>query len=867
MSTPSNNERAFTLRKLPDGGVALALNLASTGFVVKVSPAEVKTITGQVIEMLKRAKGAATLSGAHVPVIKQNVHRAVVRLLGQRMARVAPSSLMGAAKASMSAKANLSISAQKLATAKKRAALIKARAAQRTAVQRRGVAQQSTHNQAARLSAANQVAAKTAKANQAGKMAAQHDAAVKAKSLLNKKIVTMTRAQRLVVARRAVLLAAQAGRKSVTSADKKAAQKFAVNAFGKMGLPVQKGNHAFYQGKTLKQVADAAAVAVNKLASSGAPATPPKPKQKPSASADKAKLALVCAAIALLTQRRSKMLAYEARKQDKPTTEEVKQGQAFAHQLFLKHHIPTTSAAHKFWSLPIRLVASKIDSVVKSALKLGAPVKVNRPSPVDRNTVAAYKKMVSTIAGRRAKFLARQRSGSNNVTKSDMKAGLAFSRSFVHKNGVPSPDGAHVFWQQSPPIVASKFAAVIKMAEVQGAPPPPPKDAPQSQTQVAKPVSTTVVDSKVDAVRQGLALIADRRAKFLAFHRQATFPSSVDIRDGKDFAKKLFTENQVPVRMPGKEDTIIGWAMAPRFSGMGHYVLPDQSLYDAGWKPVPGGLPPFPPSHPLMPNDMWPSLNGDPLPTREYQGMAWAHNPATQSWYFKPVQSLAPSVDPITAFWAQPLAAIQKRVAELVLQAQGQGAPLNPTGTEAPVNLYPPRDAEGHKMPAPGDVGPGQVPGQEPDGEMSPDEIPGEMPPGQMPGQEYPGDVPGEYPPDEIPGQMYEPPQPQPEIPGQMPPDFSAMDIAPGQMPQGQYPGQMYTDAVPGQIDTPKGQPPYEVGPGVVPGQEELYLDVPQDDSYESPQGEPQDEPYPGQVPEGFEPGEYEGIDEEQSDY
>lgn len=911
----SNANRAFAVRKLPDGGVALALNLSKTGFVVKVSPQEVQQITKEIISLHKRIHGQGqrktTSSGApRQAEIKGHIRRAVLGLLGRRMARVAPMGLMGAArrigkkgkkkparrgtkKPTLSAKASVkvNVNAQALLNARKKAAA-KMAAARRLANKKRQAA-------AALLKKAAAAKAAAVKAARAG--------GAKAKAEIAKKANVIRKALQIVSQRRALYLAAQSGQSRPSKSQIAEGQGFARQKFQKLGLPISSGDHPFYRGKSVKLVADLTAKGVNYLVSQGAPAKPPRLRQgKPSSAKtstsqtapSRQKLALVTAGIQLISQRRAKMIAYEARKNTKPTTEELKQGQAFAHQLALKYGIPTTNAPSKFWQMPIEGIKKRIHLIVTLALKLGAPAKAPVRMQLDRSKSRAYNKALSTITTRRAKFLAQQRKGGSSVSKTDIKSGLAFGRSFMSKNGVPSPDAPHVFWQQPLEVIATKLAAVVKLAEVQGAPPPAPKETapatpPPPSTPapgatatpattpapptVAQPVATQVIDSKVNAVRQGLSLIADRRAKFMAYHRNATFPSSADIRDGKDFAKKLFIDNQVPVRLPGKSDTIIGWAMAPRYrAGMGQDALPDQTMIDTGWRPAPG-LPPFPPNHPLIPNDRWPSYGGNPIPTREYQGFLWAHEPSRQLWYIKQITGpVEPTVDPITAFWAQPVEAIQRRVEELVLVARDRGAPLDPTGTTPPVDLYPPRDgAAPGEMPPPGEMGPDAgIPGQE-----YGDGIPGEMPPGEMPGQEYPGQIPGAYPGPEpqgyIPGEQYAPPQPQPYIPGEMPPDYSAMNIPPGEMPYGQMPGAMYPGDVPGAVDPPYGEPPYNVPAGVVPGQEEPYSDLynsipPQyaDGAQydEHAEGMPQGEDIPGELPEGFDQGENEGIEQEFSD-
>jgi len=699
--TAIKTQKHFSIRRLPDGGIALIGKFAHGEFAVKLTGKEVETIKRHVIALHKKLHGQNGMSGA-APILRHKIKSAVIGCLRRRFNKhAARQGFMGAATNRPVARPPAKRPVMKKPPAKPPVKPVVRPAVVRPAVVRPAV-----------------------------------DAD------LRNKIQVVSKGLALTSQNRSRFLSGP--RRAPTPQELAQGRAYASKGFIRLGLPGNLKPHPFYQGKPVPMVADLVAKAVNQLkqapkgAQPGArPATASAPKTKGTQplKPKPAQMKPVLAGIKVLTIRRAAMLAYEARKQTKPTPDELKRGQAFAHQLYLRDGIPTTDAPSTFWRHPVPFINRKVQALVESATKLGAPKKVPL-APVDGSKLQVLRKGISTIATRRAKFLAQQRlspadvtQGRNApVTQPDMRAGTQFAKAFFTKNGVPSPDGNHVFWTQPIEQIATRVAAVVKMAEVQGAPPAKPK-----AKMPAKPVKTNVAPSKVEAVTQGLKLVSDRRAKFLAHHRQAAVPSEIDIRDGKDFAKKFFTENNIPVRLPGKNESIIGWAARER-----HHM-------------------------------------GE-------------------------VSAAPPEVDPVTTFWARPLEVIQRQVAELVVKARENGAPLEPTGK--PVSLDP-DPGQGGGGGAPGDVPQGEVPGEMPPG----GEVPGEVPPGgEIPGEEPPGEIPGQEPTGQIPGEQYQPPYGEPEVPGQMPYDYAQTEEAPGQMEDVSYQETSYTDEpvqVPGEYADP----------------------------------------------------------------
>jgi hypothetical protein len=764
--------RPVSFRRLPDGGVAMALNFSKAGLVVKVSPKELAFIQKHIVALHQKLHGKSSVSGA---AVSRSVRKAVVGLLRRRMSRIAHSGMMGAA------------ARQATPSVKRPANPAQQRAAQQRATQQQRIAQQRAAQQQriAQQRAAQQKLAQQRSAQQ--QAAQQKNAAMKQEqSELPQKIAVVRKALALIVERRARLLAAANRRMRPNQQEVSKARIYASNGFKKAGLPGGVGNHPFYKGKTLAQVADLSAKVVNTLNKPGeAPATPPAPPKPAPAQPAKPspkQLTFVQNAILTITKRRAAMLAFEARKNTQTTHDDLKRGQAFAHQVFLKAGIPTTDAPSIFWRRPPGVISKKIQDAVKASEKQGAPANIPAKIQIDRSKLRVVQKGLNVIASRRAKFLALQRKAAN-VTPIDMRSGKQFARTFMNKNGVPSAAAEHVFWQQPIQIIATKVASVIKLAEVQGAPIPKPQPktaVPGTMPVTPVPVSTEVPESKVDAIRQGLKLISDRRAKFLAFHRNASIPSDVDIRDGKDFARKFFVENQIPVQLPGKSTTIMGWVMRP-----GHRYLIGSSA-----EPV--------------------------------------------------------AVDPITAFWSRPLEVIQRQVAELVVKARDLGAPLEPNAQ--PVDLNPsPGGGGGGEPPAPGDMPPGEIPGEYPPGEIPgeypPDQVPGEEYPGEMPGEEPPGEIPGEQyaapePEPDIPGQM-----PSDYAATDLPP--GEMEQAPAgeyteEIP-GSYDGQPEPDAAYSEAAPPEeyAEEPAAYAEQAYAAEEappEMYLDVPEGEGFDAPE-------------------------------
>lgn len=806
--TAIKSQKHFSIRRLPDGGLALIGRFQHGEFAVKLTGKEVATIQRHVVALHKKLHGNGMMSGMGGPsLVRRKIKSAIIGCLRRRLRKA---SVMGAV-------------------------------ASRPNVQQK----------------------------QPAKRVAQRPPMKPAVDVeLRNKIQVINKALAATSQNRVRFLSG--GRRAPTPQEIAQGRNYASQGFIRLGLPGNLKPHPFYQGKTVAVVADLAAKAVNQLkqvpkgaqasqAAQSAAKTAPQagaktaPKAPQPLKPKSAQMKPVLAGIKVLTIRRAAMLAYEARKQIKPTPDDLKRGQAFAHQLYLREGIPTTDAPSTFWRLPYNVIARKVQLLVLNATKLGAPKTVPVP-PIDRSKLQVLRKGIATVTTRRAKFLTQQRlspadvaQGRNApVTQPDIRAGVQFAKAFFAKNGVPSPDGNHVFWVQPIQQIATRIAAVVKMAEVQGAPPAKPKAnampfkappggvilqeetpeniygyeinkalraigfnltiapsitdetipalnqvLPRSQgpwTKIdllannaaeakriipilrskiphgvsTKPIITQVSPQKVDAVTQGLKLVSDRRAKFMAFHRQAAVPSDIDIRDGKDFAKKFFTENNIPVRLPGKTDTIIGWAAREPY-GM-------RSRYGVG-------------------ADMRPM---DAYLDRE-RGEVVSHSKVI-------AEEKLQKVDPVTSFWDRPLDIIQRQVAELVVKARENGAPLEPTGQ--PVSLNP-SPAQGGGGGAPGDVPPGEVPGDMPPG----GEVPGEVPPGgETPGEEPPGEMPGEEPAGQIPGEQYQPPYGQPEVPGQMPYDYTQTEQPPGQMEDASYQETSYTEE-PGQVPGAYAEP------------------------------------------------------------
>lgn len=466
----------------------------------------------------------------------------------------------------------------------------------------------------------------------------------------------------------------------------------------------------------------------------------PAPAAKP-IQADRQKIALVHKALLTLANRRAVMLAFERRKTTKPLPNEITQGKAYAQAEFKKHGIPSTSSSDPFWKLPSTTIAIKIAAALKASERTGAPIKLSKAQAprIDRSKLRVAQKALMTIATRRARFLAWQKKPGSQPSPSDMNAGKTWARDFMQRNGVPTAQAPHVFWDLSLPIIETKVNALVKLAEVQGAPAKP--------LGPPRPVATVIEPAKIAAVRRGLQILISRRGRWNAFQRKSAQASQTDFAAARDFARAHFTKHQIPTKLPGKTSFIAGWVV--------------------------GQTP-----------------------------------------------------DPVTAFWAQPLPAIQAKVAEALKAAE------NDAPTKLPVT--PGQPAPTVTPPAPGAVPAGTpIPGTQstPIAPVSPGGgggggggggyTPGAMPPGQMP-----GDI------DEIldsvaPGDTGFPPIEQ-DIPLQLPEEYPA-----GEQSLEEIPGEMPEEEIPGEVDVPSDEAPGDLDWMMTDKEAAEYAEVAPEEDYQ----------------------------------
>lgn len=880
---------AFVLQPTPDGGMRLILNLARTGFVVNVSPAELQSIKQRVeawhMDMHRRSAGTA-VSGDSMPYVRSEV----MGLLMRRMAEVTPPGLMGAVATAqlkkrvatqtrvkpLPAKAppkgpprpdrvKLSVVVNGLKTVTDRRAralaaghgsakpsvteIAQAKEFARTEFQRAGIpttdAPHVSWTQPHRV-IANKVAATV---NAIAAMGAPRKAPLPDGS----KVKIVTRALATVAHRRAMFLAATKRKSNKpTPVENAEGKAFAEAHFKGIGIPTTNAA-AKWWNYPIKEIANTSAAAVNSAIAKGAPAKPPTQRV-----IDPNKTRLVQQGLRLLATRRARMIAYEKRKSQKPTSEEIKQGEAFANAQFTAAKIPTTIALGPFWDKKPAAIKVEIDAVLKKAETLGAPKNAPQLFKLEASKLRAVQKALRLVAVRRAKWLAWQRKPGSRVETTDIKAGEVFAKDFALKNGIPSTDAPHQFWAQPLPIIETKVNSVAKLAEAQGAPQKPPVPL--------KPIATIIAPSKVTIITRGLQELAGRRARFLAFQRKATVTSPADIQAGKDFARRVFTHKGIPVRLPGKKTTIAGngevccvvkgW-IAPRSSLVGaagaatraremgpkitdataarsaltlaRSKLSDAratverkfggalsratgehrsalSLVDQNATYINRVVAMVPPSGPITDPKIQNMVAlaviqaGDNAALIDrLEGTTFA-NAITDGVNTLFGSAIAAIVDAVSAFWAQPEVQIKQKVNEVLKDKEIE--------KEAPSLLSLPT-APPVMPPAPGDIPPGKPPA-------------GEMPIGERPGQLAENDPPA--------GDFTEQAE-QGETPGDMPAEHDSDGAAPGDLaqpvePTPYSPGTLATADLPDMQEYPAGEQFAEDTPGENEGETPGEIDT-----------------------------------------
>jgi hypothetical protein len=461
---------AFVLKPTPDGGMSLHLNLARTSFVVAVTPAEMADIKKRVEawHAQAHAKSPAAVSGDSVPYAR----REVVGMLMRRMAEVTPPGLMGAvAKAAIK---------KRVVTGTKKPAV--------TAVRKPGVAAPA-------------------------KAPAKIDPA---------KIRALDSAFKLLVGRRARFIAANRTKTvnpkaAPTAAETTAARSWAIAYLGKAGFPTDpRPNPAnpFWR-QTAQAIASKAAATLNRATKEGAPAkiAGPKPFRL-----ERNKLKAVENALKIVGLRRAKFLAWQRKPSSPVTSGDVKVGTLWAREFFQKNGIPATTAPHQFWDQPLPIIQTKIGSVVKLAEAQGAPAKPPTPvKPVvvkmDPKKIAVIRTGLRALAGRRSRYLAKQRNDKYTSPK-DIAEGKKFAREVFTKAQIPvtypvpgrkglvtiagwigadplaptainKPDPVTAFWAQDPSVIKQKVDDALKSAEKDAPatlPPPVPVVMPPAPT-------------------------------------------------------------------------------------------------------------------------------------------------------------------------------------------------------------------------------------------------------------------------------------------------------------------------------------------------------------------------------------------------
>ena len=644
---------AFTFKALPDGGVCLSLNLARTAFSVNVSQEEIKTIRKRVEDWHRQMHAQGTSTAMGFDVLDGHVRSAVMGCAMKKMEAVTPPGLMGAvAKAALTKRIQVKKSLPVAAAAK--------------------VAQQKI------AVAAKKIASRPAESRPTAPTQKKIDpAAIKAvqKALL---IVTDRRAKYLSATKRK--------QAHPNAAEVSEGKNFARQHFTKMGIPSDMKAAPFWFQPT-KVIANKAAAAVNAATTQGAPVKPPVVAQK----VVPVKMAIVKKGLSTVAQRRARFLAFQARKKSVPNPVEVNQGQAFANEFFTKSGIPVNDAPAPFWNQNPPMIQAAVAKIMKEADAKGAPAKTPQPVKVDRSKLREVEKGIKVVALRRARFLMNQ-AKRKHVSPDDVKAGNAFAKDFFVKNEIPTTSSENPFWNQTLPLVATKVNSTVKLAEAQGAPPKPPAPA--------KPIAIKVDQQKVAIIRRGLLRLAGQRARFLAFQRQSKVATAADMQAGKDYARKIFMDKGIPVKLPGRSSFIAGWAVDT------------------------------------------------------YVG-----------------QTAGAALDPTTEFWAKPAPEVAQKIEDAIKAVAVEAPPTLarevPMEVKAPDGVTPPEGTPSPTAPAPAGGAPGDMPaGGGPAGAVAPeDNVPGDAP-GNM---EYPppaaSEPPGYLPdsaateaqaaPEDVPGQMY----------------------------------------------------------------------------------------------------------------
>lgn len=308
------------------------------------------------------------------------------------------------------------------------------------------------------------------------------------------------------------------------------------------------------------------------------------------------KLRVVSRAANLTAQKRAQWLANQQKRRVGPA--DVNAGKVFASQLFASAKIPLSKTKPDiFWAQPLKVIADKSAAVVNQAVaaKQIAPLKTPGPTAsvrpgarpaatkpaakpaakpvrIDAQKALAVKRGLSTVATRRARFLALQ--AKRKVSRLDIKAGRDFAQAFFSRNQLPTTNNpAHPMWAAPLGVLASKVSTVIKLAEVQGAPAKPPQTLPSGKKAVVKPIATKVDQGKVAIIKNGLRTLTIRRARFLAKKAGRRAVSENDMKSGQSFARAVFIKNKIPVSVPGKQSAFIaGWAAGCGASCMGQVV-------------------------------------------------------------------------------------------------------------------------------------------------------------------------------------------------------------------------------------------------------------------------------------------------------
>lgn len=460
---------AFILKPTPDGGMALHLNLARTSFVVAVTPAEIAKIKERVEAWHADAhrKNPAAVSGDSVPYAR----REVLGLLMRRMAEVTPPGLMGAA-----AKKTIQ---KRVATGTRKPAA--------TAVKKPAAPARKPAPKPAARPAPKPAAKPAAKP-------AQIDPA-KLRAVTNALSILTTRRAKFIAANRTKTVDPKA---TPTPSEIATAKSWGIAYLGRKGFPtdpVPTPANPFWKQPT-KTIANKAAAAVNAATKEGAPAKIPAPKPF---RLERNKLKVVETALKTIASRRAKFLAWQKKPGTPVASADMKLATQWAREFAQKNGVPSTSAPHQFWNQSLPIITTKVSAVVRLAEAQGAPAKP--PAPVkptvvkmDPKKIAIIRTGLRALAGRRARFLAKERKA-KFTSPADISAGKKFAREHFIKSqipvtypapgkkglvqisgwvvmgAVPMPDPVTAFWAQAPAVIKQKVDDALKAAE---------KDAPAS---------------------------------------------------------------------------------------------------------------------------------------------------------------------------------------------------------------------------------------------------------------------------------------------------------------------------------------------------------------------------------------------------